>query len=554
LAGIQEVVKVVGTMQNFQLTVGAILRHGTSVFGDTCVVSRTDDGMRRLTFRETGERAARLANALQRLGVAGDQRVATFQWNNQAHVEAYLAVPTMGAILHTLNIRLFPEQLVYIANHAEDKVILVDASLVPQLAQPLKDMNTVRHVVVVGQADTSLLAQARVDVHDYETLLAAEQPVFDWPEIEEHQAAALCYTSGTTGNPKGVAYTHRSTYLHSMAACGPNVFGLQPGDRVLAIVPMFHANAWGIVYAAFMSGADVVMPDRFLQAAPLAELIRDERVTVTSAVPTILNDLLNYARGNPVDLSSLRRVTCGGSAVPRALMEGWERELGITVLQGWGMTETSPVAAMALPPPDAQGEERWRYRETAGRLLFGVEARICADDGSGLPADGSSVGEIEVRGPWITGSYFNEPAAERFHEGWLRTGDVGTLDPLGFLRISDRAKDVIKSGGEWISSVELENVLMAHPDVYEAAVFGVPDEKWGERPLACVVLRPGATATVPQLRDHLAGRVARWQIPERWAVVPEIPKTSVGKFDKKVLRGRYGEGVLEVARPDRPPA
>ncbi|MDQ6648942.1 MAG: long-chain fatty acid--CoA ligase [Actinomycetota bacterium] len=535
-----------GTMQDYPLTIAAIVRHGINTFGDAVIVSPTDEGSRTTTFRETAQRAGRLAGALRRLGVAGDDRVATFAWNNQAHVEAYLAVPSMGAVLHTLNIRLFPEQVVYIANHAEDKVVLVDASLVGTLAKTLPEMKTVEHVVVVGETDTSALGAGTAQVHDYESLLAAEQPDFDWADVEETDAAALCYTSGTTGNPKGVAYSHRSTYLHSLGICHSNVVGLAEGDRVLPVVPMFHANAWGLVYAAFMSGADIVLPDRFLQAAPLTALIAAEKVTVTSGVPTIWNDVLQYARANPVDLSSLRTVTCGGSAVPRSLMEAYDRELGITVTQGWGMTETSPVASMALPPKTATGEDYWRYRDTAGRVIFGVEARITADDGSVLPADGRSVGEIEVRGPWITGSYFLDDAAERFHDGWLRTGDVGTLDGQNFLRISDRAKDVIKSGGEWISSVELENVLMAHPDVLEAAVVGVPDEKWGERPLAGVVLRPGADVSLEALREHLAGQIARWQVPERWAKVPEIPKTSVGKFDKKVLRARYGEGELDV--------
>jgi len=535
-----------GTMQDFPLTIAAIMRHGVNTFGDAVVVSKTDDGMRTVSFRETAARAGRLANALRALGVSGDDRVATFQWNNQAHVEAYLAVPSMGAVLHTLNIRLFPEQVVYIANHAEDKVVIVDASLVGLLAKTLPEMKTVEHVVIVGPADTSVLATGTAQVHNYEDLLAAERPDVDWPAVEEYDAACLCYTSGTTGNPKGVAYSHRSTYLHSLGICHQNVIGLHEGDRALPVVPMFHANAWGIVYAAFMSGADLVMPDRFLQAAPLTELIRDEKVTVTSAVPTIWNDVLQYARANPVDLSSLRTVTCGGSAVPRSLMEAYDRELGITVVQGWGMTETSPVASMAQAPQTASGEEYWRYRDTAGRVVFGVEARITADDGTVLAADGRSVGEIEVRGPWITGSYFLDDATEKFHDGWLRTGDVGTLDEQNFLRISDRAKDVIKSGGEWISSVELENVLMAHPDVLEAAVVGVPDEKWGERPLAGVVFRPGTDTTLEQLREHLAGQIARWQVPERWASVTEIPKTSVGKFDKKVLRARYGEGELDV--------
>ncbi|MGI5205486.1 long-chain fatty acid--CoA ligase [Spirillospora sp. CA-108201] len=536
-------------MQDFPLTITTIMRCGAGVFGEATVSTWTGDGTRRRTYAEVGERAARLAGALRGLGVDGDQRVATFMWNNTEHLEAYLAVPSMGAVLHTLNLRLFPDQLVYIANHAEDRVVIADASLVPLLAPVLARFETVRHVVVVGEGDVAPLEGAGKELHDYEELLAAAPAAFDWPEIDERSAAAMCYTSGTTGDPKGVVYSHRSAYLHSMSTCTGNAMGLGASDVVLPVVPMFHANAWGLPYAAVMAGASLVMPDRFLQAEPLVRLIEAERPTVAGAVPTIWSDVLRHAREHGSDLASLRLVPCGGSAVPEALMRGFE-EIGVRIVQAWGMTETSPVASVAHPPPGAAGEDAWRARVSQGRVLAGLEMRIVGDGDVVLPRDGEAVGEVEIRGPWITGAYHLDEDPGRFHDGWLRTGDVGTLSPDGYLVLTDRAKDVIKSGGEWISSVELENHLMAHPDVVEAAVVGVPDDRWQERPLASVVVRDGAGVTAAELRGFLAGRVARWQLPERWAFITEVPKTSVGKFDKKVLRRRYADGDLEVRRAD----
>jgi fatty-acyl-CoA synthase len=353
----------------------------------------------------------------------------------------------------------------------------------------------------------------------------------------------MCYTSGTTGNPKGVVYSHRSAYLHSMAACTGNAFALSAADRVLPVVPMFHANAWGLPYAALMAGASLVMPGRFLQAERLARLIEDERPTVSGAVPTIWNDLLRYAREHDADLSSLRLVVGGGSAVPESLMRSFE-ELGVHVVQAWGMTETSPLASVAHPPPGAA--DPWPYRATQGRFMSGLEARVVGDGDRVLPSDGATVGEIEVRGAWVTAAYYKDEDPSKFDDGWLRTGDVGIISPDGYLTLTDRAKDVIKSGGEWISSVELENALMAHPAVLEACVVGVPDDRWGERPLATVVVREGATVTAPELRDYLAERVARWQLPERWAFIAEVPKTSVGKFDKKQVRSSYADQGLDV--------
>jgi fatty-acyl-CoA synthase len=537
---------MLSTMQDFPLTISAIFRHGRSVFGQSEVVTFEGESCRRASFAEVADRADRLASALARLGIQEGDRVGTFAWNNQEHLEAYMAVPSMGAVLHTLNLRLFPEQLTYIANHAEDRVILVDASLIPLLARVAADLKTVEQFVVMGEGDASALGG---NVLSYEELLAAEPGGYDYPEIDERSAAAMCYTSGTTGNPKGVVYSHRSTFLHSMAATGGTTFALTERDRILPIVPMFHANAWGLPYAGWMTGSDFVMPNRFLQGEPLCKLIMAEKPTVSGAVPTVWNDILSYADKNTVDLTSLRLVPCGGSAVPRSLMEAFQERHGVKIIQAWGMTETSPIAAVAMPPKTASAEDDMDWRVKTGRVIAGVELRITADDGSVLPWDGEAVGEIEVRGPWITGSYYKEDDPEKFHDGWLRTGDVGSVESNGFVQITDRAKDVIKSGGEWISSVELEGSLMGHPAVKEAAVVGVPDERWDERPLACVVLKDGETASVEDLKGFLAERVAKWWLPERWAFIDEVPKTSVGKFDKKVLRAQYADGKLDVSQP-----
>lgn len=544
------------TMQDFPLTIGALLRHGAAVHAGAEVVTATADGIRRQTYAQTASRAAQLAHGLRSLGIDGDQRVATFQWNNAEHLEAYLAIPSMGAVLHTLNLRLFPEQLTYIANHAQDRVVIVDDSLIPLLARVLPTFESVTHVVVAGPdaaaADLAPLRASGKEVLQYEELLAGQPDSFDWPELDERDAAAMCYTSGTTGNPKGVVYSHRSSYLHSMAAGMGIVAGLTWQDRVLPVVPMFHANAWGLPYAAWMAGAAQLMPDRWLQAEPLATFMEATRPTVSGGVPTVWNDLLGYLGNHEVDLSSLRLVLCGGSAVPVSLQRELEERYGIHMIQAWGMTETSPIGSCGgLPLGVTPGSEAaWTYRGTQGRVVPGVEARIVGDSGV-MPRDGVSVGELEVRGPWIAAGYYLDDDPAKFDDGWLRTGDVGTLTADGYVTLTDRAKDVIKSGGEWISSVELEGALMGHPDIVEAAVVGIPDEKWGERPLASVVVREGASVTPEQLREFLATKFAKWQLPDAWTFIEAVPRTSVGKFDKKVLRKAFGEGELEVQRLDR---
>lgn len=519
---------------DFQLTVNAMRRRLRSCYSAQEVVTLEPGGPVRATFGEVADRVDRLGRVLERLGVQPGERVATFAWNSQRHFELYMAVPSFGAVLHTVNIRLFPEQIRYVVNHARDGVLFVDGSLVESLAKLAPAFEGVRHYVVMGEGDFDLLPGAL----SYEDLLEEAGPgEFDWPELDERAAAALCYTSGTTGNPKGVLYSHRSVSLHSTTACAADAVGLSARDRVLLIVPMFHVNAWGLPFAAALTGAELLMPGPFMQGEPLARLIESERATLMAGVPTVVGAVLEHVDAHGGDLSSLTRGICGGSAVPRSLMEGYERH-GVRMLQAWGMTETSPLLTVARPPASVDdGEEHWRYRTTQGRIVPWTELRL---------SEGAN--EIEARGPWVAAHYYEDPtAAEKFtDDGWLRTGDIGELDDEGYVRITDRAKDLIKSGGEWISSVEVETLLIDHPAVQEAAVIAMPDDRWGERPLACVALAEGATPSLSDLRTHLAAGLARWQLPDAFAFVDEVPKTSVGKFDKKVLRRRLAEGDLAI--------
>jgi fatty-acyl-CoA synthase len=530
---------VLSTMSDFPLTVTSIFEHGIKVHGESEVATWTGDGLRRTTFRETGMRAKRLARALARMGIGEGDRVGTLCWNTQEHLEAYYAVSCMGAVIHTLNLRLFPEQLAFIINHGGDRIIVVDAPVVPLLMRIQKDLRTVEKVIVIGEA-----AGLPEEFLRYEDLLAGEDAEMEWPVLDERAAAAMCYTTGTTGDPKGVVYSHRSIYLHALGVCAPWCVGLTASDRSLVIVPMFHATAWGIPYSAWLAGTDMLMPAAYLQPEPLCRMIREFRPTVAAGIPTVLSGMLRYADASGMDLSFVRLLMSGGAALPRSVAEGFLARHNVRVVQGWGLTETSPVAAVAQPPRNCPIGEEIEWATKTGRVIPGIELRIC-DGETVLPWDGESIGEIEVRGPWVTASYYENPAPERFHDGWLRTGDMGVVDGRGYVRITDRAKDVIKSGGEWISSVELENAITDHPDVLEAAVIGVADERWDERPLACVVPKDGLALDLGSVRAHLATRVAKWWIPERWAFVPEIPKTSVGKFDKKALRAMHSEGQIE---------
>jgi fatty-acyl-CoA synthase len=544
---------MLSTMQDTPLSIAQLVRYGSTVHGASEVITWTGDGYRTETYAELGKRAARLANALRGLGITGDERVATFMWNNAEHMEAYLAVPAMGAVLHTLNLRLFPEQVTYIVNHAEDQVIIADATVLPLLAPLLSTFQTVKHLVVAnippGTDPAALPLPAGITLHSYEELLAAQPDTFDWPELDERSAAAMCYTSGTTGDPKGVVYSHRSIYLHSMQVCMNDGMGVKQSDSALVIVPQFHAMSWGMPYAAMMSGSNLIMPDRFLQPEPLVKLITELKPTMAAAVPTIWQGVLAYLNANPQDVSSLRNVVVGGAACPPALMRAFQEKFDVHIVHAWGMTETSPLGSLAHPPGGVTGDEEWAYRYTQGRFPASVQARLVGDEGA-LPFDGESVGELQVRGPWITASYYRDPDPAKFDEGWLRTGDIGKITPDGFLTLTDRAKDVIKSGGEWISSVELENAVMGHPAVAEAAVIGIPDPKWSERPLVAVVLAAGQEATPEELQGFLADKVAKWQLPENWTFIEEVPKTSVGKFDKKVLRTAHAEGKLTVRHLD----
>lgn len=541
---------MLSTMMDDQLSLANLLRYASTFLGDSTVSTWTGDGVRTTTYREVGADSARLANALTDLGIGEGDRVGTFMWNNNEHFLAYIAIPAMGAVLHALNIRLSPEQLIFVANHAEDQVVLVDGSLVPMFGQYLPHLKTVRHVIVVNGDVAAVEAPAGVTVHDYAELLAKYPATYDFPVLDERAAAAMCYTSGTTGDPKGVVYSHRSNWLHALQATTPSSMGIGNGDTMLGIVPLFHANAWGLPYAALMSGANVLMPDRFLQPVPLLEMMAQVKPTFAAAVPTIWGGVLAALEAAPQDITHLRSVVVGGSAAPPAMMKAFEQKHGVRVIHAWGMTETSPLGSVAQPPQGVSEEEAWAYRVTQGRFPAGVQARLVGDDGEVVPNDGQALGEVEVRGAWITGSYYAPDGVEvdpsKFDDGWLRTGDVGKISADGYLTLVDRSKDVIKSGGEWISSVDLENAVMGHPAVAEAAVIGIPDEKWDERPLAAIVTAEGATVTPGELREFLAGKFAKWQLPEYWTFISEVPKTSVGKFDKKVLRARHADGELEV--------
>ncbi|NQY56101.1 MAG: long-chain fatty acid--CoA ligase [Ilumatobacteraceae bacterium] len=537
-----------GLMQDVPLVIPHLFDRAEKYFGHKEIVTATGAGRERTNYASWAERTRRLGGALDDLGISADGRVATFAWNTARHLELYFAAPCTGRVLHTLNIRLFPEQLTYIVNHADDEVIFVDRSLLGVLAPLLPTFERLKHLVLmddgVGDIPEDLAGHTLLD---YEELLAAASPV-DFSVDDEHRAASMCYTSGTTGNPKGVVYSHRSTFLHTMGAMMADNLGARESDVILPVVPMFHANAWGLAHAAVASGASLVMPGPDLSGPAVANLIVEEKVTVAAGVPTIWMAVLPELKGR--DTSSLRAIPCGGSAVPKALSEAYREQTGLPILQAWGMTETSPIAAVCQLDADQQQlpvEEQAELRTQVGRVVFATECRVVAPDTvNDVPWDGETSGELQCRGNWIAATYYNdERAGESFtDDGWLRTGDVATIDERGRIRLVDRTKDLIKSGGEWISSVELENELMSHPEIAEAAVVGVAHPKWGEAALACVVRTEGASIDEDGVLAHLEGKIAKWQMPKGVVWIDEVPKTSVGKFSKKTLRADHADALM----------
>jgi fatty-acyl-CoA synthase len=540
-----------GLMQDRPLVLPHFFSRAEQLFPEKEVVTNTADGLVRTDYGRWAERTRRLGGVLDDLAIGDDGRVGTFAWNTARHLELYFAAPCTGRVLHTLNIRLFAEQLTYIANHAEDEVIFVDSSLIAILWPLLDTMKTVRHVVVMddGKGEVPGDAPGGIEVHDYEVLLDAAAPV-EFDVTDENRAASMCYTSGTTGNPKGVVYSHRSTWLHTLGVLTADSLGACERDVILPVVPMFHANAWGLAHAAVASGAKLVMPGPDLSAPTLARLIEEEQVTVAAGVPTIWMGVLPELAGR--DTSHIRAIPCGGSAVPRALSEGFREMVGIPILQAWGMTETSPVASTGRVKSSLDHlteDEKADVRTSIGIISVGVDFRVVGPDGEPAAWDGETSGELQVAGPWIAREYYDDPRSpESFTaDGWLRTGDVATVEPTGYIRLVDRTKDVVKSGGEWISSVQLENEIMGHPKVAEAAVIGIPHPKWSERPLACVVVKPGEELTRDEVLEHLRGRVAKWWVPDDVVFIDEVPKTSVGKFSKKDLREKFaGHELPEV--------
>ncbi len=541
-----------GQMMDSPLLITEIMRFAERNFPDREVVSITFDNPRhRTTYREVFRRARKLANALAAAGIKPGDRVGTLAWNDYRHLELYFAVSCMGAVLHTINPRLFPEQLEYIVNHAEDRLLFVDPTLLPLLAPLQGKAPTVEKVVALAGAG-SLPPAVAGKVADYESFIADHAEQFDWPDLDERAASSLCYTSGTTGHPKGVLYSHRSTVLHAYAGCMADSMGLSGKDVALAVVPMFHANAWGLPYNAPIVGAKLVLPGPKMGDAPaLTQLINEEGVTIAAGVPTVWTLLLNHLRQTGAKLATLNRTVVGGSAVPLSMIRDFQLEHGVTVVQGWGMTELSPLGTVSTLRPEMEAlpqDEQFKLRALAGHGIFGVSMKVVDDEGHDLPWDGKSSGELKVRGPWVCSGYFRmESSSSHDRDGWFATGDVSVIHPNGFMQITDRAKDVIKSGGEWISSVDLENCACGHPDVLMAAAIGVKHPKWEERPLLLVVPRQGRTPARDSVLAHIAEHFAKWQLPDDVIVVDALPMTATGKISKKDLREKYREHLMRQA-------
>ncbi len=532
-----------GQMMDYPLTLTPLLDRARRLFPRKEIITKAGPSLERFTYEQMSERVARLANALEKLGVRRGERVATFAWNNARHLELYFAVPCMGAVLHPLNIRLPADQLTYIVAHADDQVLFVDPSLLPAVEKIASQLTSIRHYVVM--ADKVPEGTTLHPVHAYEELLSESSPDFPWPHLNENDVDAMCYTSGTTGNPKGVVYSHRSIYLHSLGLSMTDSFGLSERDVFMPVVPMFHVLAWGTPFATVMLGTKLVFPGPHLQPRDLAELIQAEKVTLTAGVPTLWLGLLALLDKERYDLSSLRGMIVGGAAAPQSMIEAFEKKHGLNVIHAWGMTEMSPlgtVSHLKSYQRELPEEQRFALRAKQGLSVPGVEIRAVDEEGNQVPWDGKAFGELQVRGPWVISSYYSDDrSAESFQDGWFRTGDVVTIDPEGFVQIVDRTKDLVKSGGEWISSQDIENVIMAHPKVLEAAVIAIPHPKWQERPLACVVPKPDYKdhLTKAEIYEHLRTRFDKMYLPDDIVFIDAVPKTSVGKFDKKVLREQY---------------
>ncbi|MDG0991638.1 MAG: long-chain-fatty-acid--CoA ligase [Luminiphilus sp.] len=533
---------MLSTMMHTPLGVATLFKFGARHFSSSRVADYDGEDLHWWSYQQIESLAGRMANGLAALGVGSGDRVGTFLWNGVTHLGVYLAAPSMGAVMHTLNCRLAADQIAYIINHAQDRCVFVDGRLEAQFRPVLSQIPAVQHIIVAnpqgGLEDNRVIS--------LESLLEHQPKHHDWPDIPELQAAGICYTSGTTGNPKGVVYSHKTTYLHALASRSVDSFGVQERDTILMLPAMFHANAWGFPYSGWMSGADMVMPGPHTQLEHLKTMILASQPTLTAMVPTILGDLLRDEALTQEQMGTFRALVCGGSAVPSSMIEGARDRWGVPVIQGWGMTETSPMCVLSHPPKDLADTPETQWRMKSGRPVPGVSVRVVDEADSLLPEDGQTVGELQLQGAWVTGSYLDIESDAFTADGWLRTGDVGHIDRQGYVQLTDRMKDVIKSGGEWISSVDLEDAILQTQGVAEVAVIGIADERWQERPLAIVVCADEQPTSAAQIRVALQDKVARFWVPECWSFVSELPKTSVGKLDKKQLRLDYGDGQLPI--------